>query len=76
MTKRRRPVFSPKSNGLLPDEPSDIRQDIATVVADPAKWLNTPNDQLGGEKPGDLLDTHREQFVRDLVRAMKHGMPT
>jgi hypothetical protein len=73
---KRRIVRSPMTNGLLPEEDSDIRQDIATVIADAERWLDMPNDQLGGAKPRDLIGTHREQIVRDLVRAIKHGMPT
>jgi hypothetical protein len=63
-------------NGLLPGEKADIRQEIASLVADPVKWLATPNDQLGGLKPQDLIGTPREQLLRDLLRAIKYGVPT
>jgi hypothetical protein len=66
----------PSSDGLLPGEEKDIRREVASVVTDPADWLNEPNDQLGGERPKDLIGTEREQHVRDLLRAIKHGMPT
>jgi hypothetical protein len=67
---------SPKDNGLLPDENSDIEQEIASILAEPQKWLDMPNDQLGGEKPKQLIGTHREPLLRDLLRSIKHGMPT
>jgi hypothetical protein len=73
---RKKPAPPPSSDGLLPGEEKDIRQEVASVVADPGGWLNEPNDQLGSERPTDLLGTEREQHVRDLLRAIKHGMPT
>lgn len=63
-------------NGLLPGEKKDIRQEIAALAAQPAKWLDMPNAQLGGLKPKDLIGTPREQLLRDLLRAIKYGMPT
>ena len=66
----------PSANGLLPGEKKDIRQEIRAMVAEPAKWLDMPNDRLGGEKPKDLIGTEREQLLRDLLRAIKYGMPT
>jgi Protein of unknown function (DUF2384) len=69
-------VMSSISNGLLPGEDPDIRKDVTALVADPSKWLDTPNSQLGGNKPKDLIGTDREQLLRDLLRAIKYGMPT
>jgi hypothetical protein len=54
----------------------DIRQEVESIVADPAQWLNTENDQLGGRKPEDLIGTVDEQHLRNLIRAIKHGMPS
>jgi hypothetical protein len=62
-------------NGLLPGTKADIHQEIAALVADPARWLVTPNDQLGGLQPQDLIGTPREQLLRDLLRAIKYGVP-
>lgn len=76
MSKKKRPPRSPAPNGLFPDEEPDIRKEAASVLADPRDWLDMPNDQLGGERPNDLIGTEREQAVRDLLRAVKHGMPT
>jgi hypothetical protein len=76
-TKRRKPPLATVSvNGLLPEEHQDIRSDIDELVDDPAKWLDEPNDQLGGKKPSELIGTDREQRLRDLLRAIKYGIPT
>jgi hypothetical protein len=71
-------AFAPESteNGLFPEEKADIREEAATLVADVEAWLNTPNDRLGGLKPNDLIGTEQEQHLRDLLRAIKYGMPT
>jgi uncharacterized protein (DUF2384 family) len=63
-------------NHLLPGEKKDIRKEIEALIAQPDKWLKTPNDQLGGERPRDLIGTEREQLLRDLLRAIKYGIPT
>jgi hypothetical protein len=67
---------SPSRDGLLPDEPPSIEQDVARVVAEPREWLDTPNDRLGGLKPKELIGTNREPLLHDLLRAIKQGMPT
>jgi hypothetical protein len=73
---KKKPTPQPSSpDGLLPGEEEDIRREAASVVADPGGWLNEPNDQLGGQRPNDLIGTDREQHVRDLLRAIKYGMP-
>jgi Antitoxin Xre/MbcA/ParS C-terminal toxin-binding domain len=59
-----------------PDEQAEIRDLITQVVAHPDLWLDTPNDVLGGKKPRDLIGTDQEERLRDLARAIKHGMPT
>jgi uncharacterized protein (DUF2384 family) len=76
MSKKKGLPTAPACNGLLPEEEQDIRKEVASVVADPRRWLDAPNDQLGGRKPKDLIGTEQEQHVRDLLRAIKHGMPT
>ena len=68
--------MSSQVNSLLPGEEADIRKEIATLVAEPDRWLEAPNDQLGGLKPKDLIGTAREQLLRDLLRAIKYGIPT
>jgi hypothetical protein len=58
-----------------PDVDSDLTALISEVVDKPDQWLDTPNDQLGGKKPRDLIGTKREGVLRELVRAIKIGMP-
>jgi uncharacterized protein (DUF2384 family) len=57
-----------------PDERSDLEALIAEVVAEPDQWMDTPNDQLGGNKPRDLIGTPHEGQLRDLARSIKIGM--
>jgi hypothetical protein len=59
-----------------PDEQADLRSLISDVVDEPDSWLDTPNDLLGGKKPRDFIGTDQEERVRELVRAIKIGMPT
>jgi uncharacterized protein (DUF2384 family) len=50
---------------------------LKDVVQDPDEWLRQPNDQLGGKRPQDFLGSpEKEKLLRDLLRAIKHGMPT
>ena len=59
-----------------PNVNSDLAALIVEIIDKPEEWLNTPNDQLGGEKPRDLIGTEREEAIRELARAIKIGMPT
>jgi hypothetical protein len=59
---------------LWPDEPEDIREDVRQVVRDSETWLETPNDQLGGQSPEELIGTTREIDLRNLLRSVKMGM--
>jgi hypothetical protein len=52
----------------------DLLRELSTVVQDPDDWLDRENDQLGGQKPGDLIAAGKEDLVRDLIEAIKHGM--
>jgi uncharacterized protein (DUF2384 family) len=63
-------------NSKFPGEKKDIRKEIEALVDEPEKWLDAPNDQLGGERPRDLISTDREQVLRDLLRAIRYGIPT
>jgi hypothetical protein len=40
---------------------------VRDLVAAPDKWLDTKNDQLGGEKPGDLAGTPKEPVLPDAI---------
>lgn len=69
-----------QASKLLEGEKADLTEEAVAVLGSGADvWLDTPNYQLGGEKPRDLIisgDTVKQQFVRDLLRAIKHGMTT
>jgi hypothetical protein len=67
-------VMLKQKNGLLPGEKADLREEIESVVPNPTKWLNTPNSLFGGQKPKDLIGTNSEHRLRDVVRAIKHGV--
>ena len=41
--------------------------------SDLQKWLDAPNDQLGGRKPSEMLGTPDQQHVVDLIEAVKSG---
>ena len=59
---------------LFADESADLTQEVARIVADPEGWLHTPHAHLGGVSPITLIGTPEEQRLRDLLRAIKHGM--
>ena len=61
-----------------PDETCDLRCLAAQIFSERGAgvWMASPNDQLGGERPDDLIGTASEERVRELLRAIKHGMPT
>ena len=58
-----------------PDEKCEIGCLVRDTVDNPAKWIDTPNDQLGGAKPNELVGTPSERILRELLRSIKHGMP-
>ncbi len=75
MTKRVRAKPIP-SYPLLPGEPADIVLDAASIVADTERWLDTPNIQLLGRSPREMIGTEDEWLLRNLIRSVKHGIPT
>ena len=65
------------SHHLLKGEKPDILEELKDIVQKPDEWLDQPNDQLGGSRPRDFLGSpEKEKPLRDLIRAIKHGMPT
>lgn len=53
-----------------------LNQEIIEVIPDADEWRRTPNNQLGGKTPDELIvgtDEEREE-LRNLVEAIKHGM--
>ncbi len=62
----------PKKKPTVPALPS-IEAMVRELVAEPDRWLDTENDQLGGEKPRNLLGTPKEPVLRNLLEAIKYG---
>ena len=54
--------------------PPDLRGELESVLAEPDRWLNTPNDQFGGRTPLELVGTPDEQLLHEWVGAVKHGI--
>jgi hypothetical protein len=52
----------------------DLREEVAHIVENADRWLNTPNDQFGGRTPGELIGTEDEHLLREWVGAVQHGM--
>jgi len=53
-----------------------LSREVNEIIPDADNWRRTPNAQLGGNKPDDLIDgsdEDREQ-LRNLVKAIMHGM--
>jgi hypothetical protein len=50
-----------------------IEELVRELVDKPDHWLDTANDQLGGEKPRDLIGTPKESVLRNLLEAIKYG---
>ncbi len=62
------PKKKPRSIPLASVE--DLARELLT---EPDKWLDTRNDQLGGEKPRDLVGTPKEPVLRNLLEGIKYG---
>lgn len=61
----------PKKKSPPPLPP--IEDMVRDLVAEPDRWLDTENDQLGGEKPRALIGTSKEPALRNLLEAIKYG---
>lgn len=46
---------------------------VRELIDDPDNWLDTENDQLGGEKPRALVGTLKEPVLRNLLEAIRNG---
>jgi hypothetical protein len=56
------------------EETRPILDLIDEVIPKPRDWLQTPNENLGGARPVELIGTDREEILRNLTRTIKHGM--
>lgn len=54
----------------------ELWKEIHEVIADPDRWLDSVNDQLGGRKPKEWIAEGQGELVRDLIRVIKHGLFT
>ena len=52
----------------------EIKALVNDLIEEPQKWLDTENDQLGDEKPRNLLGTPKEMALLNLLHAIKYGM--
>ena len=61
-----------------PEERPSARADLAQLARRAARrfrqWFSTPNPNLGGRKPGDLVGTKDEQKVYNLLNAVDQGL--
>jgi hypothetical protein len=62
----------PKKNPRSTPAPSveDLARDL---IDKPDVWLDSENEQLGGEKPRDLIGTAKEPVLRNLLESIKFG---
>lgn len=63
--------------GTLVDAQDSLLTEIAEIVLYPDAWLNTPNDQLGGQPPRVFLGSDKgREILHNLVQMVKYGMVT
>ena len=65
--------------GLVPSQMAALRRckalaDIRTHYEHPDAFLDTPNLELGGAAPRDVLGTDREHLLFDYMMRINHGM--
>ena len=60
------------SPGAGPWRLMDLRSEIEDLVPHADEWLKTPNGQLKGHRPIDLIGTPGEENLRDLILALKY----
>lgn len=61
-----------------PPTADELKREIEEVVLDAPKWMLTPNDQLGGRQPIELINGSDEERLQvyNLIKAIEHGMTT
>lgn len=52
----------------------DLKELLGLVVDNPDLWLASPNRQLGGRKPAELIGTAEESKVIRLLQAVDQGL--
>lgn len=62
---------------VVDEEHDSLLAEIAEIVLYPEAWLDTPNDQLGGQPPRIFLGSDEgHEILHNLVQMVKHGMLT
>jgi uncharacterized protein (DUF2384 family) len=62
---------------VVDEEDDPLLAEIAEIVLYPDTWLNTPNDQLGGQPPLSFLGSDEgREILHNLVQMVKHGTTT
>ena len=60
----------------LKDESRDVLDDVRKYWGSAAdEWLDSPNGWFDGRKPRELIGTADEEAVRNLIRAIRTGIP-
>jgi DNA-binding transcriptional ArsR family regulator len=67
------PQTPPVREITTPIDPKLLR-DVAGFVDDPEKWFHTPNQELGWQKPIEMLGTDEEPKLRNRIEGAKYGM--
>jgi hypothetical protein len=62
------------SPNQIDEETDDLTREVDKIVDNPDRWLRTPNDEFGGEAPGNLIGSPHQNLLRDLIQRVKHGM--
>jgi len=68
-----KPLRVPASK-RLDDEKPNVVHEVGRIIGNPDEWLDAPNDHFEGRPPRALINTDEEQRLRDLIRAVKHGL--
>jgi hypothetical protein len=70
------PAAAGRRLALLKEESPDILDDVRKYWGDAADdWLDSPNAWFDGRKPRELVGTEDEEAVRNLIRAIRTGIP-
>ena len=55
----------------LMDGEYSLTDEANKIFASPDQWMDEPHPLLDGKKPRDLLNTGKEQQLRDLIRDIR-----
>jgi len=66
--------FSKLEEHTPPDRWRSTLELATDVLENPGEWLRTSNTQLGNRRPIDLMGTHEEEKVFDLLHAVDQGL--